>query len=170
MGVLVVQSFNNGFETLLGPIFVLLHLITKVHNMPPIFSCVFCIRNFFYGMGKKNVKMSNGKISLSLFSCLSDKTYLWSHRRDLGWRRSPSWILTHLFTRIFVQQREKLELFAIQYMTCHEQGTFFFASLLMAEFVYELLDIAKYFVKKGQWLSQIFQYSLIKDCIVTKYY
>ena len=123
--------------------------------MPPIFSCVFCIRHFFYGIeGKKIVKMSNDKFGW-FFSCFSHKTYLWSGRRDLGWRRSPFWILTHLFTRIFVQQREKLELFAIQYMTCHEQGTFFFA-LLMSEFVYELLDIAKYFVKKRQWYLKSF--------------
>ena len=74
--------------------------------------------------GKNIVKMSNDKFGW-VFSCFSHKTYLWSGQRDLGWRRSPFWILTHLFTRIFVQQREKLELFAIQYMTCHEQGTFF---------------------------------------------
>ena len=196
--------------------------------MPPIFSCVFCIRHFFWG--KKIVKMSNDKfgsffpvflIKLTLFlwyegkklykcqmktlggffscfshktylffygmgvkkivkmsndrfgwffSCFSHKTYLWSGRRDLGWRRSPFWILTHLFTRIFVQQREKLELFAIQYMTCHEQGTFFlFFALLMAEFIYKLLHIAKYFVKKSQWITQIFQYSVITDCGTIKY-
>ena len=71
---------------------------------------------------------------------------------------------------IFVQQREKLELFAIQYMTCHEQGTFFlFFALLMAEFIYKLLHIAKYFVKKSQWITQIFQYSVITDCGTIKY-
>ena len=46
-------------------------------------------------------------ITLGLFSCFSHKTYLWSHRRDLGWRRSPFWILTHLFTRNFCPTKGK---------------------------------------------------------------
>ena len=70
--------------------------------------------------------------------------------KGFGVEKIPILNFDTLIYTIFVQQRDKLELFAIQYMTCHEQGTFFFASLLMAEFVYELLDIAKYFVKKGQ--------------------
>ena len=148
MGVLVVQSFNNGFETLLGPIFVLLYLITKVHYMPPIFSCVFCIRHFFYGMGEKIVKMSNDKFGSFFPVFLIRLTY--DPIEGIWGGEDPHFEFWHTYLHEFLsQQREKLELFAIQYMTCHEQGTFFFA-LLMAEFMTELLELAKCFLKKCQ--------------------
>ena len=119
----MVQSFNNGFETLLGPIFVLLYLITKVHNMPPIFSCVFCIRHFFYGMGKKIVKMSNDK---NVGSSFPELNLPMIPSKGFGVEKIPILNFDTLYLHeFFVQQREKLELFAIQYMSCHEQGIFF---------------------------------------------
>ena len=156
--------------------------------MPPIFSCVFCIRHFFWG--KKIVKMSNDKfgsffpvflIKLTLFlwyegkklykcqmktlggffscfshktylffygmgvkkivkmsddrfgwffSCFSHKTYLWSGRRDLGWRRSPFWILTHLFTRNFCPTKGKTWIICDSIYDLSRTRNFFFCSLL----------------------------------------
>ena len=118
MRVLVVQSFDNGLKTLLRPISVLLYLITKVHNMTPIFRCVFCISHFFCKM--RNVNL--------LLTIILPFTNFWQNlpmipSKGFGVEKIPILVLDALFTDSRIT-KEKLELFAIQICTCHYRTAF----------------------------------------------